>query len=289
MEKLFNSTALSGMVLGISVSESEDLQRLGLLEIHFQMALAEIARAVLVGYGTLAYGGYLRATGYTAFLSREVERYGRRDAPFKVYVAWSEHRILTLEYLQQQANALGLYGQVIYLDQQGNPIDPRQGRNNEALSAPDEREIQSSLTSMRRRIVKDTQGRVLLGGKRRGFHGVMPGVLEEAILAVEAGLPIYLVGGFGGAATDVARALDIDTEGWLPPFPGEPPDERLTRGIESLVKAADRTGRKSLENGLSPAENKLLSMTNRPGEVASLIARGLARVACGGPTVSPAK
>lgn len=99
-------------------------------------------------------------------------------------------------------------------------------------------------------------------------------------MTVEAGQPIYLVGGFGGAATDVARAFDIDERGWLPPFAGaQPPDERLTEGIKQLVAAADKTDRKSLQNGLTADENRLLSMTNRPGEVASLIARGLARVA----------
>jgi len=267
-------------VLGISVSESEDLPRLGLLEIHFQMTLAEIARAVLVGCGTLAYGGHLKATGYTAFLAREVERYGRRDAPFKVYLSWSEHRRMTLAELGERADSLGLFGEIICLDEQGNRIDPAEGRGNDIPPAPTEEQIRTSLTSLRRRMVQDTQARVLLGGKRRGFQGVMPGVLEEAIMSVEAGQPIYLVGGFGGATTDVARALGIDEEGWLPPFDAQqPPDERLTRGIASLVAAVDKTGQKSLQNGLTPDENRLLTMTNRPGEVASLIARGLAGVA----------
>lgn len=43
--------ALRGMRLGISVSESTDLGRLGLLEEHFRLALGEITRVVLVSGG----------------------------------------------------------------------------------------------------------------------------------------------------------------------------------------------------------------------------------------------
>ena len=49
--------ALQGMRLGISVSESADLGRLGLLEEHFRLALGEIARVVLVSGGGLPMAG----------------------------------------------------------------------------------------------------------------------------------------------------------------------------------------------------------------------------------------
>jgi hypothetical protein len=283
METLIRPQALAGTRLGISVSESEDLARLGLLEMHFRMTLAEITRAVLVGRGQLAYGGNLKPEGYTAFVAREVERYAGRDAPFKAYLAWSEHRKLKLSELTAASDALGLWGELICLDEQGNRLaDPAAGRGEEVPSPPlTEEQTRASLTALRRCIVRETHARVLLGGKRRGFQGAMPGVLEEAILTVEAGQALYLVGGFGGAATDIARALGIGDENWLPPFEqAPPPDERLTRGIAALVAAADRTGRRSLSNnGLTAEENRQLTMTHRPGEVGALIARGLAGIA----------
>jgi hypothetical protein len=138
-------------------------------------------------------------------------------------------------------------------------------------------------------MVSDTQARLLLGGKRRGFRGVMPGVIEEAILSIEAGQPIFLIGGFGGATTDIARVLSVDEAGWLPADPQSPPaDPRMIAGLEKLVRAADANGRKSLHNGLTVQENKRLAMTNRPGEVASLIARGLAGLRAPLSTVQPA-
>src|SRR5437764_74799 len=41
--------ALSGVQIALSASESPDLLRLGLLDTHFRLALAETARSVLVG------------------------------------------------------------------------------------------------------------------------------------------------------------------------------------------------------------------------------------------------
>jgi len=49
--------------------------------------------------------------------------------------------------------------------------------------------------------------RIVLGGKTQGYSGFMPGVFEEALLALEHGIPLYVLGGFGGAAEALAQAL----------------------------------------------------------------------------------
>jgi hypothetical protein len=67
---LLPSEGLRGARIGISVSDSPDLDRLGLLEIHFRLALAEIG--VLVSGGTLAYGGHLRRDGKRSGFQGEV-------------------------------------------------------------------------------------------------------------------------------------------------------------------------------------------------------------------------
>jgi hypothetical protein len=48
---------------------------------------------------------------------------------------------------------------------------------------------------------------VFLGGKLSGFSGVMPGIMEEFLRVTEQKLPVYLLGGFGGAAGIIAHAL----------------------------------------------------------------------------------
>lgn len=116
------SEALTGLSVGLSVSDSPDLARLGLAEVHLRLALGEVARAVLLAGGCLVYGGRLDPEGYTAFLQGELEKYGRRDRPLLVCLAWQEHRQLTLAELGAAEDRLGLYGAVEYLDTEGVPI-----------------------------------------------------------------------------------------------------------------------------------------------------------------------
>ena len=54
------------------------------------------------------------------------------------------------------------------------------------------------------------------------YQGAMPGIVEEAIFALEAGLPCVPLGAFGGAARDVAIALNLLD-----------PSKRVPRGEQS--------------------------------------------------------
>ncbi|HEX2826294.1 MAG TPA: TIR domain-containing protein [Burkholderiales bacterium] len=49
--------------------------------------------------------------------------------------------------------------------------------------------------------------RVLLGGKVSGFSGFLPGLFEEALVTLDADRPLYILGGFGGAAEVLAQAF----------------------------------------------------------------------------------
>ena len=46
-----------------------------------------------------------------------------------------------------------------------------------------------------------------MGGKLKGYQGLWPGVLEEGVIALRAGQPLYLLGLFGGAARLLIDAL----------------------------------------------------------------------------------
>lgn len=274
---LLPTDALAKVRLGLSVSESADLDRLGLLEEHFRLALGEIARCIVIAGGHLAYGGHLEPKGYTAFLMQEVERYSRRDETLLVCLAWPEHRRLALSALDREKRDLGLCGSIVCLDPTGKLVDPADGRG-EAPEPAAEAEKAQSLTSLRRYMTTNTHGRVFIGGKQRDFDGSMPGLLEEAILAVEGSQPIYLAGGFGGVTADIARALAVNDGAWFPPLAAESaPDKRMALGITELVKVAEATGRKSLENGLTGEENAKLAASHRPSEIATLVSLGLGR------------
>ena len=64
-----------------------------------------------------------------------------------------------------------------------------------------------SLTDMRERITKETNARVILGGPPSKSMGAFPGIVEEAVLAMRLKQPLYVAGGFGGAARLVGLAL----------------------------------------------------------------------------------
>lgn len=277
-EELLPSNALQGIRLGISVSGSADLGRLGLLETHFRLALGEIARCVLVSGGQLTYGGHLDPEGYTAFLVQELHRYSRRDRPLHICLAWQEHRRLSVSELKEQKESLGLYGNITCLDADGNPIDPAQGRPEDPVPENDDDVRKQSLTSLRHYMAKNTEGRIFIGGRREGFQGDLPGLVEEAIIALEVGQPIYLAGGFAGVTVDIAQALGVDDGSWLPVRPDAPaPDERLTRGLDILADMRKQAGWTGLENGLTDEENAKLAATHRPSEIAALISLGLGR------------
>ena len=277
MTGLLPKDALRGICLGISVSESPDLLRLGLLETHIRLTLAEIARCVLVSGGQLAYGGHLEPDGYTTFLVHELERYSRRDRPLRIFLAWSEHRKLALSALESERRRLGLHGEIICLDTAGNPVDPAAGRNEASPARDDPEAVSQSLTALRRYMVENTHARVLIGGRREGFQGSMPGLLEEALLALEQGGAVYFAGGFGGVTLDIVSSLGIDVEEWLPLIDTPAPDERLARGMERLITTAATTGKSSLQNGLSTEENRYLAACHRPSEIATLVCLGLGR------------
>jgi hypothetical protein len=269
--------ALKGVHLAISVSDSPDLGRLGLLESHFRMTLGELGRCVLIASGGLVYGGHLDPSGYTAFMARELERYGRRDRPLLLCLSWSEHQKLALSTIEARRKDLGLLGTLVCLDEHGTEIDPKLGRGEAAPGPVDAQTARDSLAALRRYMTSRSHGRILIGGKRAGFQGNMPGIVEEALFAVQAKQPLYIAGGFGGAAWDIACAIRLSSPDFLPSLPGATPDPRLLTGLETLKAALVATNAVSLENGLSESENRRLATAYRPSEVAALVGLGLAR------------
>jgi SLOG cluster2 len=279
MPALLPSEALRGARIAISVSESPDLDRLGLLEIHFRLALAEIGRCVLVSGGTLAYGGHLRPDGYTVFLIQEIQKYGRRDSPLLICLAWQEHRELALAALRKRQDELGLLGRIVCLDPDGREVDAGHDRDEAAQPVADAALRRRALTGMRRYMATRTHGRVLLGGRRAGFQGEIPGLMEETLISLEHAHPVYLAGGFGGVTSDIAQALGIDDGGWLPPAADAPPaDPRWADGRARLADRAAQPSWAGLNNGLTADENRRLAASHRPSDIAALVSLGLGRL-----------
>lgn len=274
--ELLPINSLAGTSLGISVSESEDLRRLGLSENHFRLALAEIARTILVSGGDIYYGGHLHPGGYTVFLLEELQKYGRRDQPLKICLNWVEHQSISDDEIGAMQSLIGMFGEVLFLDvdgdiiKRGRPAPTGAGNFSDVDSA-------RALTGLRQFLVTRTDARILLGGKRRDFQGSIPGIVEEAVLSIQERKPIFLAGGFGGATLDIVNALHPEFAAWFP-GPIEQPDARLNEGLSSLVNKVKKFDWDGSKNGLTDDENALLAATYRPSEVAALIGLGLGRL-----------
>lgn len=274
---LLPADALSGVTVGISASDSQDLSRLGFVETHFRLAVGEIARCVVVSGGRLSYAGRIDPTGYTAFLVNELQRFSRRDRPLLVTLSFGEHRSLSLDQLRTNREEMGLFGSIECLDAEGRAMNETADRQDPAVQVSQEI-ARTSLTAMRKHLAEICDARVLIGGRRTGYIGAMPGLIEECIFCVEHKKPVYLVGGFGGVTLDIVKALGVDDGAWFPAIVDAPaPDESLLAGLKKLSEIVRETQWDALENGLTPEENKKLTATHRPSEIAALISLGLGR------------
>ena len=276
--ELTSRDALAGVRVGISVSDSDDLPRLGLSKAHAEIAVGEIARAVLIAGGSLVYGGRLKPSGFTRYLMHEVRRYARNQAALTLCLAAPEHRKLSRDEFDQADRKLGTKGRIVCLDEDGGEVDDILRSKSVEPDPLDDDLAAHAYSSLRTFMGTITDARVLLGGNLANFAGRAPGIIEEAIVAVETRQPVLVAAGFGGAAALVARQLQIDDLRWAPQdFPLRPNDERIDRALAQLDEVAAAASWDSTSTELDPEELHQLSASHRAGEIASLVVAGLSR------------
>lgn len=267
--------ALSGVTVGLSVSDSSDLARLGLDARHAELAIGEITRAILIAGGSIAYGGRLRPSGFTQQLMNEVRRFGVARHSITFYLALPEHQSMDRDELATIDRELGTWGRLVMLDYDGSPTSWKDVQPHPEPLAEDERA--TAYSGLRRCMSSNVNARILVGGQLRGYRGAMPGLVEEAILAVERGQPLYMAGGFGGAAAAAARHLGAGPFDWLPPGVPEGADDGSVRAaLGQLGEAVANANWEIYNDALTPERRALLSASHRPGEIASLCVAGLA-------------
>ena len=256
--------------VGISVSESPDMRALGLSDGHLRDAMAALALHVLASGRSLAYGGDLRQHGFTQLLTELVGRY--RDHPrhgetiaVTDYLAWPVHIRMTPDELVTFSAEHEPAACLVFLALDGGRL-AREQRLRLPAHEPHEEEWARGLTAMRTVMRGDIRARIVLGGRVEGYKGAMPGISEEAYLSLEAGQPIFLLGGFGGCARDIAETIGL-AERWAGSR-----DEWTGRRCFGDYSPDD------LRNGLSQQENVVLARTPHIQEAVTLVSRGLRRV-----------
>jgi hypothetical protein len=237
--------------------------------------MAEIARHLLALGARLAYGGDLRTLGFTELLFELVARHSRKqdegDGQMGVtdYLAWPVHILMATADLERYTSELTEYAKLVLLTLEGDCCTMNE-RHMMRQGPPTEAQWTQGLTSMRRVMLRATDARVVLGGRVEGYKGVMPGIAEESLLSLQTRQPLFLIGGFGGCARDIAEALGLI----LPSATSRP----KWKGLDALdaFKGVD------MDNGLTREENAILAKTPHVDEAVALILRGLLRLEADG-------
>ena len=258
------------VAIGISVSETPDLPALGLSNGHLRGAMAQIALHLLASGKSLAYDGDLRQHGFTEILAELMGRYKdhpRHSGTIVVtdYLAWPMHIRMTSNELATFSAEHEPTTQLIFLALDGTRLALEQ-RLKLQPRKPHEGEWAKGLTAMRTVMCSNIQARIVLGGKVDGYKGAMPGIAEETCLSLEAGQPVFILGGFGGCARDIAETIGL-AERWAG-------SRNEWAGRQCFRKYSPD----DLHNGLSREENVVLIRTPHIQEAVTLVSRGLRRI-----------
>ena len=254
--------------VALSISDSPDMAVLGLSNEHLQDAMAELALSLLSSGTSLAYGGDLRAHGFTELLFELLIRYQdhphhRGQITVTNYLAWPVHIRMAAADLAAFSSGHEGSARLVFLARDGSQLEQKQ-RLALPSHEPDDDEWAEGLTRMRVVMRQETQARIVLGGRVEGYKGRMPGIAEETLVSLQAQQPVFLLGGFGGCTRDIAETIGLVNrwagsrgEGWG----GRPNFERYSPG--------------DLHNGLSDEDNAILARTPHIDQAVALVTRGL--------------
>lgn len=177
---------------------------------HLIRLAQDLARHLLARSATLIYGGDLRPDGFTEFILDEAailkERIGGDLPKIENHLAWPLY-VSGPEIVSWRAR----YSQVMKTVEHMIPSDVTAGIASDVFlppNTPNNSYIWSRcLTEMREQSMASSTIRICAGGRLFGYKGKMPGVLEEIVLAVNLGKPLFLLGAFGGVVGNVCYVL----------------------------------------------------------------------------------
>lgn len=277
---------MSRKVIAISISDSEDLSKLGFGKCHLEDALIEICRFLIQQGYSIAYGGDLRYQGFTQHLFDLANSY-RSIIEEPIF-----HSFLGFPIGDDLSEAdEAMYFPLVKFHKIGLPNDLK-GIDSQFMKDDEDEESRyhwfRSMTEMRTIMNSKIDARIILGGQSKKFKSKMPGVLEETLIALRNGKPVFLCGAFGGAAGSIIESMqngksakfdlayfasEIQYLKGLDLYNRRHPLEQVS--YESIVIELKQFGADGLHNGLSMNENLRLFQTPFIHEMISLILKGL--------------
>lgn len=325
----YRSSAIANQLIGFSVAYQRDnLLARGMGLEHLRELLIRLARPLLRQGASLAYGGHWKETGdnFTFDLlrlisaEREDNSLGGPDTNLAIgrlynHSPWPDYLQITPRIEAQWINSC----RIVRITQKLAGIDDADMvPDAEAMRQLDRVRFNAAVTlsAMRRlamqgmmietpdlqtsEVVPPIVARVMLGGKVQGFSGFLPGLFEEALVTLESQRPLYVLGGFGGAAEVLAQAmLEASPEcprefmlDWL--IAGNPALKRLNELSAHFALPAGRRGSAqtlddlfqfieqarsnlaaTLNTGLDDTDTRELLTTRDMGRAVQLVRKGL--------------
>lgn len=261
---------LAGCIVGISISESDELRSLGFDRSEVNRTVIRLSEELLAAGSRLAFGHDWRPGGVMEAVAALAVRYfnvppvdsGSPLAPILNRVAPPDIPFLSPERgSQNESEDLADPVQILrtrlrgIVDAQQVAVPPFQ---------PEGRP--QALTWLRQELAQICDARVCLGGKLTNFLGRMPGVLEEAVYTVAVRRPLYVSEIFGGAAKTLVEALDRGSGAIFDFVPVQD---------ESWKRWNFAPGNLPVSNGLEPEEARRLRNSKSVDVCIELILHGL--------------
>jgi len=295
---------LAGLVVNLSVSQSDDTLKHGYptwqvnrVTLQFVAALFGQGASVIFGHDWREDGVMEAVHGFALQMQPPVpltvEAAQAEAQPLmRNLLPWPDAPHLTQEEQEQLSTTLkvesgGLPEELRQFDAEvvaAGPNDPRYAY----LRA-------RGLTYLRHRLTDLCHARVCLGGPRSGSQGRYPGLVEEALLAVQGNKPLYLASLLGGASEQIVTAVEgrpmpeefcptalIEQLYQHPPViennPGTRDDRAIDRNAIWREFSEAGPGRIAQNNGLSTEENNELLRTPVVERAIELVLTGLSRI-----------
>ena len=217
--------SLAEISVGISISNFtvECFSKIHIHLDHLKRLSQDLARHLLARSATLIYGGDLRKDGFTEFILDEAsalrERLNGDVTPVENHLAWPLY-LANQDIITWRAKYRPVMNTVEH------PIPDDIAGEVDSLvftqpnSTPNNYIWSRCLSTMREASISASSARVCAGGKLSGYKGKMPGVLEEIVIALDQGKPVYLLGAFRGITGAVCDTILGGTlsselsEGW---------------------------------------------------------------------------
>src|SRR5262245_33892414 len=232
----YRSRAIADSVIAFSISyQRENLLVRGMGLEHLRELLIRLARPILRQGASLAYSGNWRETedNFTFDLLRlisaeqEDNSLGGPDSHLQIgklynHLSWPYYLDITPKIEAQWINCCrviritqqlaGLAEADIVSDTDAQNQQPRTVFNRAVTLSAMRRITMLGLSCNIPDVpqperIPPVVARILLGGSVHAYTGFLPGIFEEALVTLQHSRSLYVLGGFGGAAEMLGRAM----------------------------------------------------------------------------------